>query len=86
MRTTAGIVAGVIEVAAFAVLAVLALTPSRRPGAGAPPLRVPTAWTGCWTGSREPLGGGRLSVIALVLLGAAVAGAGAAATASAGGG
>jgi predicted lipoprotein with Yx(FWY)xxD motif len=34
VRTTAGIVAGVIEVAAFAVLAALALSPRIRPGTG----------------------------------------------------
>ena len=87
VRTTAGIVAGVIEVAAFAALAVLALTP--------PPAPVP----GHPAGSRPELvdrlldgipGAGwaaaALSVIALVLLGAAVAGAGGPAPASAGGG
>ncbi len=87
VRTTAGIVAGVIEVAAFAALAVLALTP--------PPAPVP----GHPAGSRPELvdrlldgipGAGwaaaALSVIALVLLGAAVAGAGGPAAASAGGG
>jgi predicted lipoprotein with Yx(FWY)xxD motif len=87
VRTTAGIVAGVIEVAAFAVLAFLALTPPAAPAPGQP------------AGSRPGLvdrlldgipGAGwavaALSVFALVLLGAAVAGAGAPATASAGGG
>jgi predicted lipoprotein with Yx(FWY)xxD motif len=86
VRTTAGIIAGVIEVAAFAALAVLALTPAA-PAAGRP------------AGSRAGLldrlldaipGAGwavaALSVIALVLLGAAVAGAGAPAPATAGGG
>jgi predicted lipoprotein with Yx(FWY)xxD motif len=87
VRTTAGIVAGLIEVAAFAVLAVLALTPPAAPVPGHP------------AGSRPGLvdrlldgipGAGwvaaALSVIALVLLGAAVAGAGGPAPASAGGG
>ena len=86
VRTTAGIVAGVIEVAAFAVLAVFAATPPASRAAGHPPARVPlldrlqdgipgAAW-----------GVAGLSVVALVLLGVAVAGAGAPATASAGGG
>jgi predicted lipoprotein with Yx(FWY)xxD motif len=76
IRTTAGIVAGVIEVAAFAALAVLALSPAaarqpagpvaRRSGvlarlqAGVPGARTVTA---------------AVSVAALVLLGVAVAGA-----------
>ena len=76
VRTTAGIVAGVIEVAAFAVLAVLAAVPAPRPAASAPPqpgslaarLQVSTAGAG--------LAIAGLSVIALVLLGIAVAGAG----------
>jgi len=86
VRTTAGIVAGVIEVAAFAVLAVFAATPPASRAAGHPPGRVPlldrlqdgipgAAW-----------GVAGLSAVALVLLGVAVAGAGAPATASAGGG
>ena len=58
VRTTAGIVAGVIEVAAFAVLAVFAATPPASRAAGH---RPPAArcWTGCRTGSREPPGGRR---------------------------
>ncbi len=86
VRTTAGIVAGVIEVAAFAVLAVFAATPPASRAAGHRPARGPlldrlqdgipgAAW-----------GVAGLSVVALVLLGVAVAGAGAPATASAGGG
>jgi predicted lipoprotein with Yx(FWY)xxD motif len=71
IRTTAGIVAGIIEVAAFAALAALALLPAgprhrsvltdRLAG------RLPLAWGAT----------GALSVIALVLLGVALAGAGA---------
>jgi len=86
VRTTAGIVAGVIEVAAFAALAVLAAGPPASRAASHPPARVPlldrlqdgvpgAAWATAG-----------LSVVALVLLGVAVAGAGAPATASAGGG
>jgi predicted lipoprotein with Yx(FWY)xxD motif len=86
VRTTAGIVAGVIEVAAFAALAVLAASPPVSAAAGHRAARAPlldrlqdgipgAAWAA-----------GGLSVVALVLLGVAVAGAGAPATASAGGG
>jgi predicted lipoprotein with Yx(FWY)xxD motif len=85
VRTTAGIVAGVIEVAAFAVLAVLAAVPQFRRAAGGPPpkpgslsARLQAGIPGAW-----PAVAG-LSVIALVLLGIAVAGAGGAG--SAGGG
>src|SRR5258706_1405714 len=76
VRTTAGIVAGVIEIAAFAVLAALALVPAQRgaAGAGAPP-----AGPGGPLPDRELPAAGRaaagLSVVALVLLVVAVAGA-----------
>jgi predicted lipoprotein with Yx(FWY)xxD motif len=71
VRTTAGIVAGIIEVAAFAVLGLLAVTPatgSRGPGQGIAEMldRIPMA--------RPAIG--VLSVVALVLLFTAVAGAG----------
>ena len=76
VRTTAGIVAGIIEVAAFAVLAVFAASPPASRAAGHRPARgrlldrlqdgVPGA---AW-------GSAGLSVVALVLLGVAVAGAG----------
>jgi hypothetical protein len=77
IRTTAGIVAGVIEVAAFAALAVLALSPAAaRQPAGPVKSRtgmlarlqtdVPVARTAA----------AAVSVAALVLLGVAVAGAG----------
>jgi len=86
VRTTAGIVAGVIEVAAFAALAVFAATPPAATAAAHAPARLPlldrlqdgipgAAWATAG-----------LSVVALVLLGVAVAGASAPATASAGGG
>jgi len=71
VRTTAGIVAGLIEVAAFAVLAVLAVTPARAARGGGGRLgqllaHVPLA--------RPAIGAA--SVVALVLLFVAVAGAG----------
>jgi len=86
VRTTAGIVAGVIEVAAFATLAIFAATPPASTAAAHAPARLPlldrlqdgipgAAWATAG-----------LSVVALVLLGVAVAGASAPATASAGGG
>jgi predicted lipoprotein with Yx(FWY)xxD motif len=82
VRTTAGLVAGVIEVAAFAVLAVLAVAPARADaaakapadGAAATPSRFPAqippavARTAATTAAA-------LAVAALVLLGVAVAGA-----------
>ena len=78
VRTTAGIVCGIIEVAAFAVLAVLAVHPwpPRRPARmlalGGP--------AGAWLDGGAPgaaAAAGGVSVVALVLLGIAVAGAGA---------
>ena len=81
VRTTAGIVAGIIEVAAFAVLALLAITPpaagSRGPGQGVGqmlaglPLAQPAIAV--------------LSAVGLVLLFVAVAGAGAPAATPSGG-
>ena len=81
VRTTAGIVAGIIEVAAFAVLALLAVTPpaagSRGPGQGLGqmlaglPLAQPAIAV--------------LSAVGLVLLFVAVAGAGAPAATPSGG-
>jgi predicted lipoprotein with Yx(FWY)xxD motif len=77
VRTTAGIAAGVIEVVAFAVLAVMAVRPrpsdrpSRHLTLGGP--------AGAWLNAGAPgavAAAGGVSVIALVLLGVAVAGAG----------
>lgn len=72
VRTTAGIVAGVIEVAGFAVLALLALlpAPSRRAGAhrGAGAEDQPVPHAGLIVGG--------VSVVAVVLLAVAVVGAG----------
>ncbi len=86
VRTTAGIVAGVIEAAAFAVLAVLAAVPAARQPAGPPPRpgslsARPQAGI---PGAGPAVAG--LSVIALVLLGIAAAGAGSPGPASTGGG
>ncbi|MFI5062531.1 MAG: hypothetical protein ACHP9Z_00930, partial [Streptosporangiales bacterium] len=87
VRTTAGIVAGVIEVAAFAVLAILAAAPagpgqlSRPASPSAGPLARLQAGI---PGSGLVIAG--LCVAALVLLGIAVAGAGGSGAATAGGG
>jgi predicted lipoprotein with Yx(FWY)xxD motif len=76
VRTTAGIVAGVIEVAAFGALALLAAAPGPRQPARLPALRGPLAdWLQAGVpGAGRAIGG--VSVLALVLLGVAVAGAG----------
>jgi predicted lipoprotein with Yx(FWY)xxD motif len=77
VRTTAGIVAGVIEVAAFAVLAVLAAVPAapRQPLAAAAPRGGLVARLQAGVpGARAAVAG--LCCIALVLLAVAVAGAG----------
>jgi len=90
VRTTAGIVAGVIEVAAFAVLAALALAPARPDaaaqaqagGAAASPpgflTQIPPAATRAAAATA-----GALAVAAAVLLGVAVAGSGTPAPAAA---
>jgi predicted lipoprotein with Yx(FWY)xxD motif len=78
VRTTAGVVAGVIEVAAFAVLAILALAPARAgapaDGAVATPARfsaqIPPAIVRAAATTAAAL-----AAAALVLLGVAVAGA-----------
>jgi predicted lipoprotein with Yx(FWY)xxD motif len=71
VRTTAGIVAGVIEVAAFAVLAALALAPGPQHAARGP--RMARVRDGL-PAALAAIGG--LSVLSLALLGVAVAGAG----------
>ena len=85
IRTTAGIVAGVIEIAAFAALAVLALSPA--------PAYQPAGPVGSRSGALARLQAGvpgarsvtaAVSVAALVLLGVAVAGAGGAGASAAG--
>ncbi len=70
VRTTAGVVAGVIEVAAFAVLAALALAPGPQHAMRGP--RMARVRDGL-PGALAAVGG--VSVLALVLLGVAVAGA-----------
>jgi predicted lipoprotein with Yx(FWY)xxD motif len=89
VRTTAGIVAGVIDVAAFAVLAVLALAPvpasgpAQAPASGAAatqpgfPARIPSA-----IARAAATTAAALAVAALVLFGVAVAGASSAAPAA----
>jgi predicted lipoprotein with Yx(FWY)xxD motif len=70
VRTTAGIVAGVIEVAAFAVLAALALAPAPQHSHRGPSMaRVRDGLPG----ALAAVGG--VSALALILLGVAVAGA-----------
>ena len=84
VRTTAGIVAGVIEVAAFAVLAALALAPTRADpttARAAFPTVIPPAIAR--TGAAA---GAAVAAAALVLLGVALAGAGSPAPAAAGAG
>jgi predicted lipoprotein with Yx(FWY)xxD motif len=88
IRTTAGIVAGVIEVAAFAVLAMLALSPAQRQSArpvtsrSAGPARLRAGVPGAGPARlragvpRAGRAAAAASAAALVLLGVAVAGAG----------
>ena len=86
IRTTAGIVAGVIEVAAFAVLAVLALSPpAQRQPAG--PVASRSAMLARLQAGVPGAGAAAaaVSVAALVLLGVAVAGAGGPGASPAGG-
>jgi predicted lipoprotein with Yx(FWY)xxD motif len=86
VRTTAGIVAGVIEIAAFAALAVLAAVPAapRNPSAAAAPRGALAARLRAGVPGALPAVAG-LSVIAAVLLAVAVAGAGGPGPASAAG-
>ena len=72
VRTTAGIVAGAVEVAAFAVLAVLALAPVAMGGPARFPAQLPPA-----IGRAAAITAAALALVALVLLGLAVAGTGA---------
>jgi predicted lipoprotein with Yx(FWY)xxD motif len=77
VRTTAGVVAGVIEVAAFAVLAILALAPARAVApadAAATPARFPAQIPSAIVRAAATTAAG-LAVAALVLLGVAAAGA-----------
>jgi predicted lipoprotein with Yx(FWY)xxD motif len=80
VRTTAGIVAGLVEVAAFAVLAALALAPAPADLAAAAPARFPTQIPAAAARAAGMAAAG-LAVVALVLFGLAVAGANSAAPA-----
>jgi predicted lipoprotein with Yx(FWY)xxD motif len=75
VRTTAGIIAGVIDVAAFAVLAALALAPVQADGAAATPAGFPARIFPAITRTAATTAAA-LAVAALALLGVAVAGAG----------
>ena len=74
VRTTAGIVAGLVEVAAFVVLAALALAPAPADRAAAAPARFPTQIPPAATKAAGMTAAG-LAVAALVLFGLVVAGA-----------
>jgi predicted lipoprotein with Yx(FWY)xxD motif len=86
VRTTAGIVAGLVEVAAFVALAALALAPAANaPAGGAPaapatfPAQIPPA-----IARAAGMATAALAAVALLLLGLAVAGANSAAPAATG--
>ena len=83
VRTTAGIVAGVVEVAAFVVLAALTLAPAPAGGTAKAPARFPAEISPAIARAAGLTAAG-LALVALVLLGLAVAGAGAAAPAATG--
>jgi predicted lipoprotein with Yx(FWY)xxD motif len=85
VRTTAGIVAGIIEVAAFAVLAVYAAA-LPEPGSGATPAgsRLPLDLSLGLSRAQAGAGAAVVSVVALALMGGALAGAGTGAGASSG--
>ena len=81
VRTTAGIAAGVVEVAAFVVLAALTLAPAPGAGPAKAPARFPAQISPALTRAAGATAAG-VALVALVLLGLAVAGAGAAAPAA----
>ena len=83
VRTTAGIVAGVVEVAAFVVLAALTLAPAPPGSTAKAPARFPAEISPAIARAGGLTAAG-LALVALVLLGLAVAGAGAAAPAATG--
>ena len=83
VRTTASIIAGVIDVAAFAVLAALAPAPVQADGAAATPAGFPARIFPAITRTAETTAAA-LAVAALALLGVAVAGAGSPAPAATG--
>jgi predicted lipoprotein with Yx(FWY)xxD motif len=74
VRTTAGIVAGVLEVAAFAALAAFALAPAPAAGPVKGPARV-LAWLRAATARAVAMAVAGTALVALALLGVAVAGA-----------
>jgi predicted lipoprotein with Yx(FWY)xxD motif len=77
VRTTAGIAAGVIEVAAFAALALAAVLPGTARPATRPASAPVRMLAGAQTGAREAiLAVAAVSVLALAVLGVAVANAG----------
>jgi predicted lipoprotein with Yx(FWY)xxD motif len=81
VRTTAGIAAGVVEVAAFAALAALTLAPAPAGSTATAPARFPAQISPALTRAAGATAAG-VALVALVLLGLAVAGAGAAAPAA----
>jgi predicted lipoprotein with Yx(FWY)xxD motif len=83
VRTAAGIAAGVVEVAAFAVLAALTLAPAPAGSTATAPARFPAQISPAITRAAGLAAAG-LALVALVLLGVAVAGAGTAAPAATG--
>ena len=83
VRTGAGIAAGLVEVAAFVVLAALALAPAPAGGAAAAPARFPTRIPPAAARAAGMTAAG-LAVAALVLFGLVVAGANPAAPAATG--
>jgi secreted repeat protein with Y-X4-D motif len=83
VRTTAGIVAGVVEVAAFAALAALALAPVPAGRSAEAPARFRAQLPPAIARAAAMTAAG-LALVALVLLGLAVAGAGAPAPAATG--
>jgi predicted lipoprotein with Yx(FWY)xxD motif len=91
VRTTAGIVAGIIEVAAFAALAALAVLPQAAPATASPFRRIDGAFgtvTSRLPGGSRGVGAGlgAVSVAALIVLAASVASAGGTTTPVASGG
>ena len=85
VRTTAGIIAGVIDVAAFAVLAGLALAPVQADGAAATPAGFPARIFPAITRTAATTAPAlAVAALALALLGVAVAGAGSPAPAATG--
>ena len=76
VRTTAGIVAGIIEVAAFAVLASYAATESGRPDGGHARNRMPLNVSPRLSRMQAGLGVAAVSLVAFGLMSGALAGAG----------